>query len=62
MSLHYLQSNGDRSVIHTEILDGFGLRAAPVEAASWIAAKEAFGFELTPLQKQLLKESHDGQA
>lgn len=52
----YLQSDGERSVIHTSVLDGFSLRADPIEAKSWIAAKLAFGFELTELQKQMLAQ------
>jgi hypothetical protein len=64
--LYMLQSNGDRSVIHTELvtekrlLDGvlvdayFEQRGKPVEANSWLEAKKKFGFELTPEQQRLL--------
>ena len=50
-------SNGDRSIIASEpdkIEPGFSPRSQPLEAKSWIAAKLAFGFELTPVQRELL--------
>lgn len=55
MTMFYLQSDGERSVIHTALIDGFGLRAAPLEARSWIAAKKEFGFDLTALQTEMMK-------
>ena len=67
--MHFvLQSDGERSVIHTELLDETrtclenGRKVekpiwawrGDTEAKSWVAAKKAFGFELTPLQQKML--------
>lgn len=52
---YYLQSDGENSVIHFAQLPGYELRAKPIKADSWIAAKKAFGFDLTPIQEQILK-------
>jgi hypothetical protein len=55
-----LISNGERSVIcpvyMLEDFKGFTPRSKPVAAKSWLAAKLAMGFELTPLQTRLLGE------
>lgn len=44
----------DRSIIDTRQHDRAELRAKPIEAESWLAAKKAFGFEMTPLQTAML--------
>ncbi len=61
--IFYLSSDGTRSMLHTEEDLGryqhnkldWSSRAQPINAKSWLAAKKAFGFELTPLQNDLLK-------
>ena len=53
---YQLVSDGERSVLIDEAtnpLPGFSPRSDWTEADSWIAAKAAFGFELTELQKAL---------
>ena len=50
-------SDGTRSVIFAESDNAppsFTPRANPVVASSWLAAKKAFGFDLTPIQQSLL--------
>lgn len=60
MQEYILISDGERSVITPFFPtknfpeDEWEPRSDWITAPSWIAAKEAFGFELTPLQRQLL--------
>jgi hypothetical protein len=56
----HLMSDGERSVITNSPVkdcpkdEGWSTRGS-VEASSWIHAKETFGFELTPMQADLLR-------
>lgn len=55
MTTYFLLSDGDRSMITTiPEVAGFHSAGKPVAAKSWLAAKLAFGFELTPIQAGLL--------
>lgn len=60
MAEYVLISNGERSVITAMFPtkdfpdDEWSTRSDWIEAPSWLAAKQALGFELTPLQRQLL--------
>ena len=54
---YQLASDGERSVLIDEATNlplGFSPRSDWIEADSWIAAKAAFGFELTELQKRMV--------
>lgn len=51
----YLQGDGSKTIIDSIIHTDCKFQGLPVDADSWIAAKLAFGFELTPLQKQILE-------
>lgn len=69
MNIFHLVSNGERSVITSspEILERelggkWAPRAEPTEQATWIEAKREFGFELTPLQQQLLGKTPEEAA
>ena len=54
MTYYYAYSElEDRGMIHTSVLKDFDSRGT-VEADSWLAAKAAFGFDLTPLQQTML--------
>lgn len=53
MSKFTLQSNGERSIIAGELQPGFRPKSS-VAAPDWLHAKRALGFELTPLQEELL--------
>lgn len=52
----YSEEEG-RGCIHTGVPKGFEPRSAPVEAESWLGAKQALGFELTMTQQRLLNET-----
>lgn len=51
---YYLQGDGERTILHTQHIDGCELQAKPIQAASWVQAKKDYGFDLTPLQASML--------
>jgi hypothetical protein len=59
----YLVSDGENSVIQPD--EGIKIPSSMirggVEAETWLDAKAAFGFELTPLQARMLPLDHAGR-
>ncbi len=66
MQTFTLMSNGERSVITStpEYLDAHLNESSrgSVDAETWLDAKAALGFGLTPLQAQMLPLDHGGRA
>ena len=54
-------SDTNRIIIHTTVLSGY-ISQRTVRASCWIAAKKKLGFDLTPLQEEMLNAKNNSAA